>query len=199
MKKKAVKFFAILLLLLMLVIITSCNKNHKDLLNQKDSQAPEPSIDIVDMSRNSKTETNNMFVFVDNHTYFNQVFWNETKKDNFYKKQIETNDVDIDMVLKDRALESGPLFENYQLAATFTSKSEKPSFILGQIKDENGKIYRWKQPYEWKEKEANEKNALVNLPSFEGKTAKVALRFIWLNDNQKCYGVVDQFIILKKQ
>ncbi|PET37893.1 hypothetical protein CN520_24450 [Bacillus cereus] len=194
MSYKPIRFPAILLLLLLLVMTTSCNKIYKGA--HKNAKAPEPSIDIMDMSRYSKTESNNLFVFEGNHSYINQVFWNESKKDNFYKKQLEVNDVNMDTVLKNKVLEPGPMFQNYKLAATFSSKAAKPAVILGQIRDEKGHTYTWKEPYKT---ENSLDKGLVTLPKFEGETAKVALRYIWLNEDQKCYGVVDQFIILKKQ
>lgn len=188
MKKSIIRISFIVLLFL---ITTSCNK-----ISPKDSKAPEPSIDIIDMSKDSKMESNNMFVFENNYTYLKQIFWNESQKEEFYKGQIKVNDVNFNEVLKNKSLEAGPLFKDYKIQATFTSKTIKPSLILGKVEDEQGHTQNWKQSYVW---EDSEEDGLIHLPTFEGKSAKVSLRFIWLNKDQKCYGIVDKFIILNKQ
>ncbi|MED2038317.1 hypothetical protein P4V58_14130 [Bacillus wiedmannii] len=187
MKKNIISFSLILLLSILLLTITSCNKFSSD-----NSQAPEPSIDIVDMSKESKTEVNNMFVFIDNYTVLNQIFWRGSEKEDFYKGQLKENDVNIAKSLENKPLKSGPLFENHKMSATFSSKALKPTLVLGKLEDDLGHTSTWKQSY-------TAEDAVINIPEFEGETAKIALRFIWLDDNERCYGVVDTFVSVKKQ
>ena len=38
----------------------------------------------------------------------------------------------------------------------------------------------------------------VEFPKFEGERANFSFRYIWLNKENKCYGVADQLLILKR-
>lgn len=156
---------------------------------------PQPSVKITDNSKNSKKESNSFIFTEQKDILFKQIFWNKTQKSDFYQNQIKTNDTDIDKIFEQEQLTPGPLPKNYEISMNLSEKELKPSVILGKIKDEKGNSYNWEQPYQRKD---NDSSYLINIPDFQGESAKVSLRIIWLNDDDKCYGVAEQLMILKK-
>ncbi|MCM3736405.1 M56 family metallopeptidase [Bacillus cytotoxicus] len=178
-------------------------ENQNDRQISMDEEAPDPGLDITDISKKTKKERHTVVLPTETHrSLFKEVFWNQSKKGEFYKGQIQTNDIDIDQAFANETIEISPLPSKYKMDASFSRKNPWPVFILGKLKDEKGNTYTWKQPYQ------NEYpyqdpilylDHVVDLPNFEGETAKVALRFIWLTDEGKCYGVGDKLFMLKKQ
>ncbi|WP_020061320.1 M56 family metallopeptidase [Bacillus sp. 123MFChir2] len=178
-------------------------ENQNDRQISMDEEAPDPGLDITDISKKTKKERHTVVLPTETHrSLFKEVFWNQSKKGELYKGQIQTNDIDIDQAFANETVEISPLPSKYKMAASFSRKNPWPVFILGKLKDEKGNTYTWKQPYQ------NEHpyqdpilylDHVVDLPNFEGETAKVALRFIWLTDEGKCYGVGDKLFMLKKQ
>lgn len=82
---------------------------------------------------------------------------------------------------------------------------KKPTYLLGRIEQIDGKVIQWKQ--EVRSVQRKDANGVyqydvyqyeVEFPKFEGERANVSFRYIWLNKENKCYGVADQLFILKK-
>lgn len=168
-----------------------------------DQEVPDSGLSVTDIAGKTKKERHS-YVFATelNRSSFTEVFWNQSKKGELYKGQIETNDMDIEQAFANKTLAVGPLPSKYKIDASFSRKNPWPAYVLGKLQDEKGNTYTWKQPYQ------NEKpyqdpilylDHVIDIPTFEGETAKVALRFIWLNDKGECYGVGDKLFLLKKQ
>ncbi|HDR6390234.1 hypothetical protein [Bacillus thuringiensis] len=180
-----------LFILLLSLVLTSC-KSEGSIGNN----APEPTIKIKNIAENANPDANT-FVFSgsDNSSFFKEVFWSKSEKNNFYKGQIKTNDINIDETFNKEKIIESPLPKKYELTASLNVSAVKPNMILGKLKDDLGQEYTWEQPFK---RESVDHNYVIDLPSFKGKTAKIAIRFVWLN-NKECYGVADQLFILKKQ
>ncbi|PEJ98946.1 hypothetical protein [Bacillus wiedmannii] len=165
----------------------------KILIKMSEDKAPRPSILIKDMS---KRESNAFHFTNQDSIIYNQIFWNKSQKEYFYPNEQEISDIDIDKEFGNKKLQPGVLPKNYELSMTYSNEHLKPSFILGKIKDEEGNLYNWKQEYS---RVDSEHNYLIHIPEFKGNTAKVFMRNLWLNNDGKCYGVLDQLIYLKKE
>ena len=114
--------------------------------------------------------------------------------------QIERNDSLIEDKLSNKKLKSGVIPENYYVFLTGVTNKKKPTYLLGRIEQIDGKIIQWKQEVKSvKRKGTNDVYQYeVEFPKFEGERANVSFRYIWLNKENKCYGVADQLFILKK-
>ncbi len=79
-------------------------------------------------------------------------------------------------------------------------EQEKTSVSFGRIEQTDGKVIEWKQEVKSvKRKGTNDVYQYeVEFPKFEGERVNVSFRYIWLNKENKCYGVADQMFILKK-
>lgn len=187
--------FTIFLILIMISLISACQSNKFN--NTIKDRAPDPSVSIEDLDKNTK-DNPKIFYFdtEQKQSLFKVIFWENLKEDHYYQGQIKNNDVAIENVFKGADIEVGPLPKNYELAMTFSQKEPPPSKILGKLKDDRGVTHQWEQPYDRLDAD---RDYLINLPTFKGQKAKIALRMIWLNKDNDCIGVADKYLIVSKK
>lgn len=188
------KVSLILLSIISLYLLSACNNDKIKIVTDEIS---EPIIVITDTDKSSKSEDNTFWLDSGSkHIYFKEIFWSSDIEDGpFYKKQIDSNDVDSKQVLKEKKTDTAPLPKHYKISMVTDLKHPTPAYILGKINSADGKEITWKQEY--KEPDSNS-DYLIELPSFKDSTATISLRFIWMNENQECYGVADKVFNIKK-
>lgn len=135
-----------------------------------------------------------------NNTIFKQIFLGKADGKSFYNKQIETNDTSINKDLVNKKLKIANLPDKHYAFLTGISNKTKPSYLLGRIEQQNDKVIQWKQEIKYVKKMGTKDvyQYEIKIPAFEGEQAKISFRYIWLNDDNKCYSVADQLFILKK-
>lgn len=190
--KKLFTFFSILI---MISLISACQSSNFN--NTIKDKAPDPSVSIKDLDNSTKNDSKIFYFDTEQkQSLFKVIFWENLKEDRYYQGQIKNNDVTIENVFKGEDLEVGPLPKNYELAMTFSQKEPPPSKILGKLKDDRGVTHQWEQPYASPDADHE---YLINLPTFKGQKAKIALRMIWLNKDNDCIGVADKYFVVSKQ
>lgn len=134
------------------------------------------------------------------NTVFEQVFFKSETGDDFYRGQIDRNDILIENKLSNKSLKVGVIPESYYIFLTGVTNKKKPTYLLGRIEQIDGKVIQWKQEVKSVKRKGTDDvyQYEVMFPKFEGEKANVSFRYIWLNKENKCYGVADQLFILKK-
>ncbi|MED2984753.1 hypothetical protein P4311_25595 [Bacillus thuringiensis] len=183
------RYILVCFFILSISFLVSCQKkvdepivNIEDTLTEKDNLK---SIQLQEIKKNTIVE---------------QVFLKSENGHDFFQGQIERNDSLIEGKLSNKKLKSGVIPENYYVFLTGVTNKKKPTYLLGRIEQIDGKIIQWKQEVKSvKRKGTNDVYQYeVEFPKFEGERANVSFRYIWLNKENKCYGVADQLFILKK-
>ncbi|MGR5959047.1 hypothetical protein ACT7DM_02100 [Bacillus cereus] len=183
------RYILVCFFILSISFLVSCQKkvnepivNIEDTLTEKDNLK---SIQLQEIKKNTIVE---------------QVFLKSENGHDFFQGQIERNDSLIEDKLSNKKLKSGVIPENYYVFLTGVTNKKKPTYLLGRIEQIDGKIIQWKQEVKSvKRKGTNDVYQYeVEFPKFEGERANVSFRYIWLNKENKCYGVANQLFILKK-
>ncbi|CUB08708.1 hypothetical protein BN2127_JRS1_00492 [Bacillus cereus] len=169
--------------------LVSCQKKvDEPIVNIQDNLTEKENLKSIQLQENNK------------NTIFEQVFLKSENGHDFFRGQIDRNDIAIEDKLLDKNLKSGVIPENYYVFLTGVTNKKKPTYLLGRIEQIDGKVIEWKQEVKSvKRKDTNDVYQYeVEFPKFEGERANVSFRYIWLNKENKCYGVADQLFILKK-
>ncbi|SMD93946.1 hypothetical protein BACERE00191_01964 [Bacillus pacificus] len=172
-----------------LFLLTACQKEIK-----------EPIIIIDDATSQKENLRRIELKNKNNNAIFNQVFFESKDGKTFYDKQIDVNDIRIKQNISNKKIQPGVLPEqNYIFLSGFSNKN-KPNYLLGRIEQEDGKVIQWKQEIKYMKKNGTKDvyQYEIQMPKFEGKQAYISFRYIWLNTNNKCYGVADQLFTLQK-
>ncbi|HDR4421468.1 TPA: hypothetical protein QCP59_002266 [Bacillus cereus] len=183
------KYIVLCFFMLSICFLASCQK-----------KVDEPIVNIHDTLTKKENLKSIELQEIKKNTIFEQVFLGNETGDDFFQGQIDRNDITIKDKLSNKKLKSGVIPENYYVFLTGVTNKKKPTYLLGRIEQTDGKVIEWKQEVKSvKRKGTNDVYEYeVEFPKFEGERANVAFRYIWLNKENKCYGVADQLFILKK-
>ncbi|MEH7059816.1 hypothetical protein V7052_14860 [Bacillus wiedmannii] len=186
---KVISKYVLVFFLLSICFLASCQKemdepivNIEDTLTEKDNLK---SIQLQEIKKN---------------TIFEQVFFENENGEDFFQGQTDRNDIGIEDKLLDENLKLGVIPENYYVFLTGVTNKKKPTYLLGRIEQTDEKVIQWKQEVKSVKRKGTDNvyQYEVEFPKFEGEKAHVSFRYIWINKENKCYGVADQFFILKK-
>ncbi|MDM5430462.1 hypothetical protein [Bacillus mycoides] len=188
------KYILVCFFILSINFLVSCQK-----------KVDEPIVNIEDTLTEKGNLKSIQLQEIKKNTIYEQVFFGNENGNDFFQGQIDRNDIAIEDKLLDKNLKSGVIPENYYVFLTGVTNKKKPTYLLGRIEQIDGKVIQWKQ--EVKSVQRKDANGVyqydvyqyeVEFPKFEGERANVSFRYIWLNKENKCYGVADQLFILKK-
>ncbi|RAN84539.1 hypothetical protein [Bacillus sp. SRB_331] len=188
------KYILVCFFILSISFLVSCQK-----------KVDEPIVNIEDTLTEKGNLKSIQLQEIKKNTIYEQVFFGNENGNDFFQGQIDRNDIAIEDKLLDKNLKSGVIPENYYVFLTGVTNKKKPTYLLGRIEQIDGKVIQWKQ--EVKSVQRKDANGAyqydvyqyeVEFPKFEGERANVSFRYIWLNKENKCYGVADQLFILKK-
>ncbi|QWI70205.1 hypothetical protein ER45_026270 [Bacillus mycoides] len=193
------KYILVCFFILSISFLVSCQK-----------KVDEPIVNIEDTLTEKGNLKSIQLQEIKKNTIYEQVFFGNENGNDFFQGQIDRNDIAIEDKLLDKNLKSGVIPENYYVFLTGVTNKKKPTYLLGRIEQIDGKVIQWKQ--EVKSVQRKDANGVyqydvyqydvyqyeVEFPKFEGERANVSFRYIWLNKENKCYGVADQLFILKK-
>ncbi|MCU5654907.1 hypothetical protein OCF56_13465 [Bacillus mycoides] len=183
------KYILVCFFILSISFLVSCQK-----------KVDEPIVNIEDTLTEKGNLKSIQLQEIKKNTIYEQVFFGNENGNDFFQGQIDRNDIAIEDKLLDKNLKSGVIPENYYVFLTGVTNKKKPTYLLGRIEQIDGKVIQWKQ--EFKSVQRKDANGVyqyeVEFPKFEGERANVSFRYIWLNKENKCYGVADQLFILKK-
>ncbi|MEK4745154.1 MULTISPECIES: hypothetical protein [unclassified Bacillus (in: firmicutes)] len=193
------KYILVCFFILSISFLVSCQK-----------KVDEPIVNIEDTLTEKGNLKSIQLQEIKKNTIYEQVFLGNENGNDFFQGQIDRNDIAIEDKLLDKNLKSGVIPENYYVFLTGVTNKKKPTYLLGRIEQIDGKVIQWKQ--EVKSVQRKDANGVyqydvyqydvyqyeVEFPKFEGERANVSFRYIWLNKENKCYGVADQLFILKK-
>ncbi|MCC2352454.1 hypothetical protein [Bacillus pacificus] len=183
------KYILFCCFILIICLLASCHK-----------KVDEPIVNIEDTLTEKDNLKSIQLKGINKNTVFEQVFLENETGDDFFQGQIDRNDIAIKDRFSDKNLKSGVIPENYYVFLTGVTNKKKPAYLLGRIEQTDGKVIEWKQEVKSvKRKGTNDVYQYeVEFPKFEGERVNVSFRYIWLNKENKCYGVADQMFILKK-
>ncbi|MBG9599394.1 hypothetical protein ABE17_21430 [Bacillus mycoides] len=188
------KYILVCFFILSISFLVSCQK-----------KVDEPIVNIEDTLTEKGNLKSIQLQGIKKNTIYEQVFFGNENGNDFFQGQIDRSDIAIEDKLLDKNLKSGVIPENYYVFLTGVTNKKKPTYLLGRIEQIDGKVIQWKQ--EVKSVQRKDANGVyqydvyqyeVEFPKFEGERANVSFRYIWLNKENKCYGVADQLFILKK-
>lgn len=187
--KLILKYIVFCCFILSISFLVSCQK-----------KVDEPIVNIEDTLTEKYNLKSIQLQEIKKNTIYEQVFSGNKNGNDFFQGQIDRNDIAIEDRLSDKNLKSGVIPENYYVFLSGVTNKKKPTYLLGRIEQTDGKVIEWKQEVKSvKRKGTNDVYQYeVEFPKFEGERANVAFRYIWLNKENKCYGVADQLFILKR-
>ena len=187
--KLILKYIVFCCFILSISFLVSCQK-----------KVDEPIVNIEDTLTEKYNLKSIQLQEIKKNTIYEQVFSGNKNGNDFFQGPIDRNDLAIEDRLSDKNLKSGVIPENYYVFLSGVTNKKKPTYLLGRIEQTDGKVIEWKQEVKSvKRKGTNDVYQYeVEFPKFEGERANVAFRYIWLNKENKCYGVADQLFILKK-
>ncbi|WP_088292000.1 hypothetical protein [Bacillus mycoides] len=182
------KYVLVCFFILSISFLVSCQK-----------KVDEPIVNIEDTLTEKGNLKSIQLQEIKKNTIYEQVFFGNENGNDFFQGQIDRNDIAIEDKLLDKNLKSGVIPENYYVFLTGVTNKKKPAYLLGRIEQIDGKVIQWKQEVKSvQRKDANVYQYEVEFPKFEGEKAHVSFRYIWVNKENKCYGVADQLFMLKK-
>lgn len=182
------KYVLVCFFLLSICFLVSCQK-----------KVDEPIVNIEDTLTEKGNLKSIQLQEIKKNTIYEQVFLGNGNGNDFFQGQIDRNDIAIEDKLLDENLKLGVIPENYYVFLTGVTNKKKPAYLLGRIEQIDGKVIQWKQEVKSvQRKDANVYQYEVEFPKFEGEKAHVSFRYIWVNKENKCYGVADQLFMLKK-